>query len=108
MVIHQLHVLHDRRKLHLLKNILLQINTGGDLLHLDALRRQRKDRALGDIQHRLLLGLGIGAGEGDLLDMGDKLFAAPLLLNGKSAVFDAYFKATGSKRTAVNDLALIL
>mmetsp|Transcript_10391 Transcript_10391/g.32205 ORF Transcript_10391/g.32205 Transcript_10391/m.32205 type:complete len:320 (+) Transcript_10391:93-1052(+) len=89
----------DRRKLHLIKDVALDVDAGGDLRQQQPVAHEGEDAALRDVFHDLALLARLVAAEGDFRDRLDELLHAALLQDDEAAVLrDVRLQPAGGER----------
>ena len=93
---------HDGREIHLVENVLLQIDTRRDLGQFQPSGSQSEDAALGDVKHALAPLGRLWAAEGAVLDFLDELLRLAVFQNQQFSGVDRNFQIAGGKRTDKN------
>ena len=105
---HTVFVFNDRHELHLVQNIPLEVDAGGNFCEVKAVGFQVEDAALGDVGHLLAVLHRHIAAEGHLLHLTEELFAPSLPVDMDGAVLDADLQSIGGEGPAEEDLPGVL
>jgi hypothetical protein len=98
----------NRPETHLVEDILLQVNTRGDLDQFHSLLRQIEDAPLREIENRLMILRRIESAEGLLLDLLDEFsFYAPLI-DRKPSIDNGHLQVSRRKGPRKHNLFSIL